>query len=123
MSETSVAQKLEELKVAIPGIDTEKGITYCGMDPEFYLEMLLDYSTNNKLKELTETFQNEDWTNYQIYAHALKSTSLTVGIQDLSEQAKKLEAAVKQADYDYVRANHETVMEAYRKAVDAISTL
>ena len=45
--------------------------------------------------------------------HALKSTSLSIGAEKLSEHAKALEFAAKNADYSYIQEHHDEVMAEY----------
>ena len=44
---------------------------------------------------------------------ALKSTSLTIGAEQLSAQAKELELAGKRGDVDCIRARHAQLMDGY----------
>ena len=51
----------------------------------------------------------------------MKSTSLTIGAKDLSEQAKRLEQAGKDEDLEYIQANHTPLLELYREVCETIS--
>ena len=82
-------------------------------DMDFYREMIAEYLKNDKRTAMEDYFAQEDWENYRIIVHALKSTSLTIGAADLSEQAKKLEMAAKSGDVDYIRAHHGAMLEEY----------
>ena len=53
--------------------------------------------------------------------HALKSTSLSIGVESLSEQAKSLELAAKDNNIDEIRAGHGDLMAAYQKVRAEIS--
>ncbi|MBE7070425.1 MAG: Hpt domain-containing protein [Ruminococcaceae bacterium] len=87
------AEAIEKAKKA--GLNTEDGISFCGNDVPFYLEMLSDFVTAQPEKEktLNECFANSDWKNYQIHVHALKSNLRSIGAEDLSELARTLEKA------------------------------
>ena len=65
------------------------------------------------LKVLNNSYAEESWENYQVYIHALKSTSLTIGADELSGHAKELELAAKEADDSYIKAHHAEVMGEY----------
>lgn len=101
-------------------LDTAMGLSYCCDDESFYQEMLTTYLKNRKVEELGRCYQDEDWDNYRILVHALKSTSLSIGAAGLSEQAKALETAAKEADIPYIRANHEKVMAEYQNLLDSL---
>jgi len=74
---------------------------YCCNNEDFYKEMLSSYLTTNKYQELNDKYKEEDWENYRILVHALKSTSLSIGAVKVSEKAKMLEAAAKEGNIDY----------------------
>lgn len=104
-------------------LDTETGLTYCAGEEDFYREMLVSYLENDKRQDLVRAFGEEDTENYRILVHALKSTSLTIGAVELSEQAKALEMAAKENNWDYIQDNHEEALEAYnviRERIDGV---
>ncbi len=107
------------------GVAVSDGLRYCMNDEAFYLEMLSDYvqSAEEKQVELAECFAAENWKDYQIHVHALKSTSKTVGLMEVSEQARMLEEAAKNGDVSYIRETHEAMMADYRKTVEVLRKL
>lgn len=96
-------------------LDTKTGMTYCGDNEEFYLEMLRMYLDDERHEKICREYAKEEWENYRVSVHALKSTSLAIGAITMSEQAKALELAAKKGDLSYIRANHEAVMRQYRE--------
>ena len=104
------------------GIDTAAGIKYCADDPEMYFEILDDYTNEygEKVKGLKENFDKGDWKEYRVLIHAVKSTSKTMGINDLYDMALALELAAKTDDADYIQKNHEKTMERYREVTEFI---
>ncbi len=101
-------------------LNVKLGMEYCINDEEFYKDMLREYLDGNKQNDIENSFSQEDWKNYQILVHALKSTSLTIGAETLSENAKSLEFACKEGRYDYVKENHRLVMQAYSEMLKNI---
>ena len=77
--------------------------------------MIETYLNEDKSKMLEQEYEQESWKNYQIHVHALKSTSLNIGAENVSNQAKALELAAKEADYSYIREHHGQVMTEYSK--------
>ncbi len=96
----------------IPGIDYEVGIKNSGNE-ETYRSLLEVYynSIIPNHDEICSLYDGEDWKNYTVKVHALKSSSLLIGAVGLSEEAKELEMAGKRDDIEYIRANHAGVME------------
>lgn len=85
----------------------------------FLLESFSDNETKNR-KDIQDAFDKEDYPNYTIYIHALKSTAKMVGAEKLSHEAKELEMAGKEGTYAYIKAKHEDTMKLYSEVVDEI---
>ena len=109
--------------IAEAGIDVQLGLDYCCGDESFYRDMLRMFFSQReqKSKEISALYDEADWVEYAVKVHALKSTSLTIGAKDLSEQAKRLEQAGKDEDLEYIQANHTPLLELYREVCETIS--
>ena len=104
------------------GIEPRVGLPYCQNDEEFYRTLLAEYARGKqeKTEMITKSFEAEDWHNYAIYVHALKSTSKTIGALLLSEQAAKLEAAANTGDAAAIRKEHYDMLERYETVTEGI---
>ena len=104
------------------GFDTGKGISYCAGDTDFYKEMLTDYVNDyaEKKSELDKCFDSEDWHDFEIKVHALKSVSKTIGAIPLSEAAFELEKAAKENGADYIKQKYKSFMDDYASVTDDI---
>ena len=104
------------------GIEPRVGLPYCQNDEEFYRSLLAEYAhvKDEKSEMIRKSFDEEDWHNYAIYVHALKSTSKTIGALLLSEQAAKLEAAANTGDAATIRKEHDDMMERYEAVTEGI---
>lgn len=114
-------EKIEEnqsIKEKFKFLDVDTGLKYCMDDEDFYCSMLSEYASSSKIDDLDKYLSNQDWDNYRISVHALKSTSLNIGAVELSQKAKLLEEAIKNQEYDYVNNNHESAMEMYGELLD-----
>ena len=105
------------------GINVTLGLEYCGGDEEFYQEMLQMFCelSAEKQAEIVSLYESAGWADYAVKVHALKSTSLTIGAEALSAQAKELELAGKRGDADYIRTHHPALMRAYETLCAHIS--
>ena len=97
------------------GINVDLGLDYCAGDEGFYREMLQMFraQSDSRRAEIVSLYESADWPGYAVKVHALKSTSLTIGAEGLSAQARQLELAGKQGDGDYIRAHHDALLRAY----------
>ena len=110
-----ILQRLE----SIPELDVQTGLSYC-MGQEFYEDVIKDYVVEDMSEHLLQFFEAKDWSNYKINIHGLKTSSLTIGAVALSEEAKALEQAAKDADEEYIMSNHQRVMDVYRSLMDRL---
>ena len=104
-------------------INTKSALAYCKNDMNFYQELLHKFvvDADKKKSEIDHYFKREDYDNYRIVIHALKSTAKMIGADALSELAQELEAAVQNKDIGYVREYHEEMLLEYSRVVDRIS--
>ena len=122
-SEITVPDEEQDFLSKLAFLDTDTGMAYCGGSEEFYQEMLSSYLANNRSDELEDFYKQEDWENYRIAVHALKSTSLSIGGVDVSEQAKALETASKDEDKDFITEHHGKLMKDYRGLLSQINAV
>lgn len=107
------------------GINVKMGMEYCSDEEEFYLEMLKMFGSQytEKRDELVSLYESANWKDYAIKTHALKSTSLTIGAEELSDCAKTLEAAGKKEDVESIKKNHPILLNLYEKVCKNINRL
>ena len=107
------------------GVNTELGLDYCAGDEDFYREMLRMFCAQGgeKRAEIISLYESANWADYAVKVHALKSTSLTIGAEAFSAQAKELEMAGKQGDTGYIQAHHAALMEAHEALCGHIAGL
>ena len=106
------------------GIDTDIGLRYCQNDKMFYRSMLTEFARgkNDKGVVLQKNFIDEDWKNYAIHVHALKSTSKMIGALALSEFAAKFETAANAKDIVTIKNGHGDLIEKCDEVIDAITS-
>ena len=121
--EVSRASIKEQLKPY--GIDAEPGIKYCMGDIDFYKSLLVQFAleTEEKIPLMGRYYESSDWHNYEIFVHALKSTSKMIGAAALSESARELEMAAKEKRDDYIAEHHYNLMGEYSRISKGISEI
>lgn len=86
----------------------------------FLLQSFQDNASKNK-NDIISSYEAEDYTNYTIYVHALKSTSKMIGALTLSEKARLLELAGKEGKIDYIKESHDEVMTLFDQVMEEIT--
>lgn len=107
-------------------IDRNIGLSYCGEDEETYEEALAAYCQQGQkyLQEIPGFLERGDWKNYGIAAHAIKSTSMTIGAVSLSEKAKQQELAAKEGREEDAIQGQENFFQEYQSVLrEAAETL
>ena len=112
--EFSASERAHLLKIC-PDIDLATGLANCMDSKEFYIEMVKEFLSGDKSGELETVFLAENWREYRVIVHALKSTSLVIGAVEFSSRAKFLEVAARDEKSDEVKANHAALMSDYKK--------
>lgn len=104
------------------GIDKNIGLTYFGGDEELYEEMLKTYYEQGKeyADKLPNHFENMDWRNYATIAHAMKSTSLSIGAVNFSEIAKQHEMAGREKNVNFIKENWNDFYDYFIKILNTI---
>ena len=109
-SESKNAKALFALKKALPGLDIRKALHYCGGSEELYTDCLKQYVEKGRKGILQSCFEKEDWENYAIEVHSLKSTSRTLGMAWIGDDAELLQKAAEERNVSYIKAEHERFM-------------
>ncbi len=115
-----VVEEADEFTIG--DLDISKGILYCG-NKENYLEILSTQRDSAKeiLDQIQGYFDNEDWKNYIIAVHGIKSSMMSIGAVVLSEKAKALEFAGKGEEFDYIRENHVDMTEEFKRVMQILN--
>ena len=108
--QTEMAEQNIHLKIKdyLDFLDYEKGVSYVAGSEETYIEILKmliisALETKDKLYTTINNYEDIDYKNYAIYAHAIKGSLLNVGEQKVAECFKELEFAGKGTDGNLIK--------------------
>ncbi len=106
------------------GFNPAFGMRYCMNDIGFYAEMLEEFvsDADERIEKMNRSLADEDINNYRIVVNSLKSSSRSIGCEDLSVNAKESEEAAKRDDGEYIKENHEKLVDMLRNTVRGINT-
>ena len=108
----------------LPELSVEDGVKNCGSEEGFASALNIFYnSIPNMSDEIQGYYETGDRKNYTIKVHALKSSARIIGLADLSELAKQLEAAGDGGDDAFIEANTDRLLEWYRSYREKLSRL
>lgn len=123
--EEATIASYETVSAEVPeiiGIDEEDALSYAGESQEEYLKNLKLYleEYDSKRTQIQGAFEKDDWENYQILAHSIKSTSRLIGANDMSLLAKSMEEAAAKRNAIRIRGDHEVFMDQYERLCQRI---
>lgn len=118
-------EQTDYLKGILKNLDVERGIQNCGGSLQDYLQVLdvVARHGEKRVKKLETLINEEDFENYTIDVHALKSTAANIGAMELSKLAYNQEMAGKAKDYDAVRKNSRSLLYLYVTVLSEIDKL
>lgn len=104
------------------GVDVEQALAYCGDEDGFREIIAIFHAEGEKRRDnLSRYFEEQDWKNYVICVHALKSNAKGVGAGELSELSRKLEMAGKENRIEYILEHHGAMMANHDRLMNALS--
>ena len=103
-------------------LDNAKAIEALG-SAELFKTIVKEYyrSGADKLSEIKAAYDNEDWPDYSIKVHALKSSSRQIGAFELGDMAWELEKAGKDVELDTIHAQTDVTLNKYKELLDKLS--
>lgn len=110
------------LQNTLPMINVKKGIGFCGKNVPDYLNILkLTFTHGEKhLSDLKTLWENKDYENYTIKIHSMKSTSLNIGAEGISNMALSQEMAGKEKRFSYIDETYHDFQASYRELLKGI---
>lgn len=110
----SIAPKEEPINLEIGDLDVPFALRFLGNEELFWTVLKAYYRTIEKKAKLIKSLEKqENWTDYTIEVHALKSSSKQVGAISLSDKAADLEKAGNARDTDYIHSHTDSMLEQY----------
>lgn len=120
MREKKALVNLDNYTSRVDFLNFEQGKKRCMNDEEFYLELVREFAEESKLKTLQDNYQRQDWSQYRMNVHTIKSSAAYIGAEELSQQARLLENAVKEGNQAYLVAKHIEFTQYYQKVLQGI---
>jgi HPt (histidine-containing phosphotransfer) domain-containing protein len=106
--------------INIPGLNAQAGLTRFG-DEDAFLRVLRSYAAHTPDFIGIIKDPNSDIDSYRIAAHSIKGSGRGIGAEKLGDMAEKLEAAARQKDEAYIKANNGPFVETAEKLIADLS--
>lgn len=118
--DTNNPLRLRELKEKTD-LDVDYAMSLLGNEGLFW-SVLNDYynAIEKKTAKIRKFYNNEDWENYKIEVHALKSASKQIGAKELSSLAEFLERSIIEGNFEPAKRETELLLSTYHKYSDLL---
>ena len=101
-------------------LDIRSAMDGMGGNEELYVQMLRSSLAERRDEMLEVYFERRDWEAYRDNVHALRGLYLSLGASAFAEQAKAVEKAVRDGDYETVYERHPAMMTEYLELLEKI---
>jgi HPt (histidine-containing phosphotransfer) domain-containing protein len=120
--ESDINEEGDKWFSGIEGIDPKVGLESSGSEDSFKSVMKIFYnSIDSRADEIEGYYDSEDWENYTIKVHALKSSARLVGAVKLSKDSEDLERAGKENKIDFIKENTADLLVELRSFKEPLS--
>jgi len=104
-------------------LDADAGLKYYSNNEDFYKEILVAYVEDGDVEKLDSLYAEENWHDYQVSIHSVKSSSIYIGAKLLADETRKLEEAAKNGKIDYIKEHHSSVMHMYQEIIERLDEI
>lgn len=103
-------------------VDVDKSLELFG-DIEIYNETMQDFldGIEQKKTELLKYKQNDDWANYAIYAHSIKSDARYLGFKDIAAKCLEHEMAGKESNQYFIEKDYDNMVDKTNEMINIVS--
>lgn len=115
-------ENMYEEYLYIPGLNLDAARTLIGSDA--LLREVIDnyyHAIDKKYQKIAEAYQKQDWKDYTIEVHALKSASRQIGADDLADLAMVLEEAGNKEDINTIKTYTGELLDHYLQLQELLS--
>ncbi len=106
------------------GIDTKTGLQYTGREDKYIAALQRFYKNHDKNRtKIDKCLAENDYENYMITVHSLKSNSRMIGALSLGDGFEELELAAKNDDHNIVLDKTPSVLNEYDSITDSLKEI
>lgn len=124
-TEAEVHEKEVQIKDSMMKIDRETGLSYCMNSEEFYAQIRAIFCKQARkyLPELAKHYEEGEWVDYGIIAHAMKGNAKNIGALSFAELCLQHEKAGKAEDEKFIQAEYAYFIASIEKMIDVVENM
>ncbi len=106
------------------GLDVKQGCEFTGSAEKYFSALSRFYNNYEKNREKVQEFlESEDYENYTITVHALKSNSKMIGAMELGKAFEALENAGRENDIPTIQSITQKVLDDYAALIEKLKPI
>ena len=104
------------------GVDVDKSLELFG-DMQIYNETMQDFldGIEEKKQKLNEYKEKNDWANYAIYAHSIKSDARYLGFTEIAAKCLEHETAGKEENQHFIEKDYDNIVAKTNEMIKIVS--
>ena len=112
----------DEVKIRCAGLSVDQAVHTLG-SASLYDKIVREYyeSGYDKMDAIRDAYTKEDWRDYTIKVHSLKSSSRQIGAMELGDMAEALEKAGNAEDIETIRSDTERALKTFGSVLQELS--
>ena len=120
----AIEEKESTVEPGLVHIDRAIGLQYC-LDDELYQQVLKSYLEQGQdyKIQVPSHYEAKNWREYAIVAHAIKSSSLSIGAVTLSDLAKEQEFLGKAENEEEISRTYEAFFKEFCETLTEIASM
>jgi HPt (histidine-containing phosphotransfer) domain-containing protein len=109
----------------ISGFDVDEAVRRMAGNTEIYLHSLRVYLSGlpGQLETIRKDGETEDWKNFTIRVHGLKSSLYQIGAKALGDKAFEMEKRSRAGDTAFCRTEYTRLLDSGRKLCDNLAAI
>ena len=102
-------------------VDVDKSLELFG-DEKIYNETMQDFlnGIEEKKSELKKYKDQDDWANYAIYAHSIKSDARYLGFTDVAAKCLEHETAGKESNQHFIEKDYDEMLKIVNEMINVV---
>lgn len=121
----TVQSRMHVLEDLLPQVNVAAGLANCKDNEDLYLDILhiIHEDAAMQLENLQMLLENEDYSNFIIQIHSMKTQLLNIGYVLLAEDARALELSGKESRFEYVESHFGAFVSSYNDFKNQLETV
>lgn len=118
LSVNNIDRVINKIKIQLPEIDINKGLTVSAGDKAFYIQIFTCFVNLPIREELNNFLATDDCENYRIRIHGFKNNAYNIGAVELGDLSARMQDLSNNSLTEEIYSTQEMLFEQYNRICD-----